>query len=157
MHHTPDRTPVPRMAFEISDGFFDRPGLRDLDPNEQQAVVQALFPRFMQMAYSGDAKPLCEPISQPQQMALETLADEVYFGGRAGCGKSYLLLMAAVMGHKRSIVYRQEYSQLDDLVDKSYEILRETGASFQRFNQDLAGYSRQPNPQVRGMHVRQRY
>ena len=130
MQHTPDITPVPRTAFEVSDGFFDRPGLRDLDPTEQQAVVQALFPKFLQMLTAGDAKPLCEPISEPQRLALETLADEVYFGGRAGCGKSFLLLMAACMAHKRSIIYRKEYSQLDDLTDKSYEILRDTGASF---------------------------
>ena len=130
MQHTPDITPVPRIAFEISDGFFNRPGLRDLDPNEQQAMVQTLFPKYMQLRLGGEAQAICAPISEPQKMTLDTIADEVYFGGRAGCGKSYLLLMAAILGHKRSIIYRKEYSQLDDLIDKSYEILRDTGASF---------------------------
>ena len=123
-------TPVPRAAFEISESFFQRPGLRDLGPDERNAMVQALFPLYQQRVLGETEKPLCEPISEPQKLALETLADETYFGGRAGCGKSYLLLMAAILGHKRSIIYRKEYSQLDDLIDKSYEILRNTGASF---------------------------
>ena len=77
-----------------------------------------------------NSAPLCIPISEPQKLAFDTPADETYFGGRAGCGKTFLLIMLGSMAHKRSIIYRKEYTQLDDIIDKSNEILGQTGASF---------------------------
>ena len=129
MPQTPLTSLPSRAAFETAAEMFDDLEIGDMSQKEQHLFVKMLYPEFQA---TGDviATPLCEPISEPQCMALETLADEVYFGGRAGCGKSYLLLMAAILGHKRSIIYRKEYSQLDDLIDKSYEILRDSGASF---------------------------
>ena len=95
MPQTPLTSLPSRAAFETAAEMFDDLEIGDMSQKEQHLFVKMLYPEFQA---TGDviATPLCEPISEPQCMALETLADEVYFGGRAGCGKSYLLLMAAI-------------------------------------------------------------
>lgn len=48
----------------------------------------------------------------PQQAALDSLADELFFGGAPGGGKSYLAIGAAITQHRNSIIFRRELSQL---------------------------------------------
>lgn len=72
------------------------------------------------------------PENIPQILAFITDADVLYFGGAAGGGKSDLLLGLAVTAHRKSIIFRREYKQLRELVDRSHEILEPTPA---RYNQ----------------------
>lgn len=50
-------------------------------------------------------------------------ADELFYGGSAGGGKSDLLLGLAATAHTRTIVFRREYPQLKALIDRSKEII----------------------------------
>jgi hypothetical protein len=59
----------------------------------------------------------------PQARALESPADELFYGGSAGGGKSDLLIGAALTRHKRSIIFRREYKQVKALEDRCQEIL----------------------------------
>lgn len=77
---------------------------------------------------AGDA--LWLPVSGPQLAAYLCEADELFYGGAAGGGKSDLLLGLALTSHLKSIVFRREFPQLRDLVLRSHEILAGTGATY---------------------------
>jgi len=79
-------------------------------------VVDDLFEQF-----SGSH--LWQPLDGPQVAALESEADELFFGGAAGGGKSWLLLGAASTQHRRSIIFRRELTQLRQLIDDSRDVL----------------------------------
>lgn len=70
------------------------------------------------------------PQSKPQWQALLSLADEVFYGGQAGGGKSDLLLGLGSIAHKKSIIYRREFAQMTGaggLIERSREILGRHG------------------------------
>lgn len=63
------------------------------------------------------------PHDGPQKMAFESQAFETLYGGSAGGGKSFLILMLAAMSHRRSIIFRRTYPNLRDLIETSLELL----------------------------------
>ena len=63
-------------------------------------------------------------------MAYESKADEIFYGGAAGGGKTDLLIGLALTAHQRSIIFRREYPQLKAIVDRCAEIIGDAG----RFN-----------------------
>ena len=70
-----------------------------------------------------DVDALWTPQSEPQRLALESEADEVYYGGAAGGGKTDLLIGAALTRHRRSVIFRREYAQHAAIIDRVKEIL----------------------------------
>jgi hypothetical protein len=70
------------------------------------------------------------PENVPQIQAYVSEADILYYGGAAGGGKSDLLLGLSVTAHKKSIIFRREYKQLRELIDRSTEILEDTKARY---------------------------
>jgi hypothetical protein len=58
----------------------------------------------------------------PQTAALESDADELLYGGAAGGGKTDLLLGAAMLGHRRAIIFRRVYPSLSAIVERAKEI-----------------------------------
>jgi len=70
---------------------------------------------------------LWTPIDGPQTQALVSEADELFYGGAAGGGKSDLLLGMAATQHTRSVIFRREYPQLRDLIDRADEIAGANG------------------------------
>lgn len=66
-------------------------------------------------------------LPNPQRAALESPADEVFYGGQAGGGKSDLLLGCAIAGHARAVIFRRTFPNLKALIDRSLEILGESG------------------------------
>lgn len=58
------------------------------------------------------------PNPGPQTDCLASLADETFFGGSAGGGKSALLCGTAVDDFDRSIIFRREYPQIKGLEDE---------------------------------------
>jgi len=85
------------------------------------------------------------PSNKPQMSAYCSEADVLYFGGQAGGGKSDLLLGLAVTDHKKSVIFRREYKQLRELIDRSEEILEGTSA---RYSQTLARWKNIPGRRV---------
>lgn len=66
--------------------------------------------------------PFWIPQTGPQTLAFESAADELFFGGAAGGGKSHLLLGLAATAHRKSLVLRREATQLKELTDNLLEI-----------------------------------
>jgi hypothetical protein len=67
------------------------------------------------------------PLPGPQQHAYDSPADELFFGGAAGPGKTQLLLGLAYTQHRRSIVFRREYSQLREIIEQSSQMIGSNG------------------------------
>ena len=88
---------------------------------------------FLLDGYEPDTKPLWTPNPpiggqpNPQQLAVESEADELFYGGAAGGGKTDLMLGLAFTQHKRSIIFRRVYPNLKAIIDRSYNIAGEHG------------------------------
>lgn len=67
------------------------------------------------------------PQPGPQTLAVYTEAQELFFGGAAGGGKTDLLLGLAATEHSQSIIWRREYPQLDAIVERSKELYNGLG------------------------------
>jgi len=76
------------------------------------------------------AAPLWTPLPGPQTDAYNSLADELFYGGAAGGGKSWLVLGLALTAHRRSIIFRREHTQLRQLIDDSRKLLTGRGARY---------------------------
>jgi len=96
--------------------------------------LQHLWPmadRLEMLSTNTEAANLWQPIpNSPQQAAYESLADELFYGGAAGGGKTDLVIGLAVTRHKKAIIFRREYPQLKDIVQRSHDLLGVTGAKY---------------------------
>src|SRR5712692_3740070 len=68
------------------------------------------------------------PLPGPQQQAYESLADEVFFGGAAGPGKTQLLLGLAYTAHRNSIIFRRESTQFREIIEQSQQMIGDNGS-----------------------------
>lgn len=80
------------------------------------AQERALWDLFEQQ------NPIWTPLKGPQTEAWLSEADELYYGGSAGGGKSALLVGLALTAHQKSIIFRREYGQLRDILDYSQQV-----------------------------------
>ncbi len=81
-------------------------------------------------AGNGDGPPgevNWKPSPGPQTMAYESEADELFYGGSAGGGKSSLLVGLALTRHRNSIIFRREYPQLTEIADQIEEVIGKRG------------------------------
>lgn len=70
------------------------------------------------------------PNAGVQTEAYFSPAEELFYGGAAGGGKSDLLIGLALTAHRKSIIFRREYPQLKDLALRSWELLSGSGAKY---------------------------
>jgi hypothetical protein len=68
------------------------------------------------------------PISEVQAAGYLSEADELFYGGAAGGGKTDLILGLATTAHRRSIIYRREFPQLRGIIERGNEIIGPHGA-----------------------------
>ena len=78
----------------------------------------------------SSSDPVWKPLPGPQTLAYYSEADETFYGGAAGGGKTDLILGLALTAHKDSIIFRREYPQLKGLVKRGKKILQGTGARY---------------------------
>lgn len=65
---------------------------------------------------------LWTPNPGPQTAAYESLADDLFYGGAAGGGKSDLLLGLGAEAHHRSVIFRREFPELTELMERAEEM-----------------------------------
>lgn len=78
---------------------------------------------------------LWSPLPGPQTAAFLSEADEVFYGGAAGGGKTDLLCGWGITGAKVGAIYRREYPQLRSIIDRLLEIV--PGADFNKVENRL--------------------
>lgn len=66
---------------------------------------------------------LWTPQPGPQTMAYQSEADELFYGGAQGGGKSDLLLGLAATRHYHSVIFRRTFPLHRALIERSREIL----------------------------------
>lgn len=83
-------------------------------------------------AAERDAGPLWLPLpdppgrAHPQRMALESPADELFYGGAGGGGKTDLLLGCGMTQHRNGVIFRTEFTQFRGalgMIERSREIV----------------------------------
>lgn len=95
------------------DEFLDYYGA--LDP-DQRAELEA-------MADEATAGRIWVPNPGPQTTAFFSEADEVFYGGQAGGGKTDLITGLALTEHERSLILRRQSSDTTAVVDRIAEVL----------------------------------
>lgn len=70
-----------------------------------------------------DEAPQWLPNPGPQSLALVSQADEIFYGGQAGGGKTDLIIGLALTIQHRSIIFRREAKQVQGIADRVAEIL----------------------------------
>ena len=61
------------------------------------------------------------PNPGPQTVAFNSLADELYYGGQAGGGKSDLGIGAALTSHEQSLILRRFSADADSLAERAIQ------------------------------------
>lgn len=101
---------------------------RDLEQSDAalRGALLELARRGETLSLSEEA--LWEPNAGPQVLALESEADELYYGGQAGGGKTDLLIGAALTRHTKSVIFRREYRQLRDVAERLRSLISGKGS-----------------------------
>lgn len=68
------------------------------------------------------------PREGAQTLGYYSKADITFFGGRAGSGKSDLLIGLALLEHEQSIILRRTYPQLKAIIKRSRQIMQKAGS-----------------------------
>lgn len=101
-----------------------------------KVLLGKISPERKQELFAGiiENKPIWVPTVGPQIDAYKSLADELFYGGQAGGGKTDLGIGLSLTKHERSLVLRRTHKQSQSLVDRYAAIL----GSRQLFNaQDM--------------------
>lgn len=98
------------------------PSLLDDVLNRLQQLPEAERKAIEEEAYAATAGMKWIPSAGPQTEAYFSKADILLFGGSGGAGKSDLGLGLAFTAHKRSLILRRKYTNLDGLIDRALQI-----------------------------------
>lgn len=90
-----------------------------LSPSAYQSMLKAKAERLKQQADNGKT---WQPNPGPQTDAYLSEADELFYGGAAGGGKTDLLLGLAGTQHHRSIIFRRVFPNMRSIIERSREI-----------------------------------
>ena len=99
----------------------------NLSPRFHQWLIRAAIRRVKDKSV---AKEIWTPQEGAQYDGFHCEADELFYGGQAGGGKTDLLLGLAFT-HRNSIIFRRQFAHLKALTSRSRELLRHIkGASY---------------------------
>jgi hypothetical protein len=104
-----------------------QPGLQPTTYQEAKALLAGLSPQEREQLedlISSSDQALWSPNPGPQAMAYYSEADEVFYGGSSGGGKSSLIIGLALTQHQRSLIVRLESTQLRGMIDDMARILK---------------------------------
>jgi hypothetical protein len=76
--------------------------------------------RYLERIHNRTAR--WKPQSVPQWQAFLSRADELFYGGAGGGGKSDLLLGLAGEAHEKSIIFRRVFPNLRELIERSRQL-----------------------------------
>jgi len=112
-----------------------RPADFPLGSLESRVAVRALLTRTNQTGTSHDGYPPgWSAKTAAQKAALESSADILFFGGAAGSLKTETMLVDAAreLGNPnlRAIIFRQQFTQMTDIVDKTHKLYKAMGANY---------------------------
>ena len=128
-------TPIPPAFMDLASDYLESLGLANLPASVKYAFAQDVYPRYLEKGKQGlPTTSLWVPYNTMQKLARASTAFEVLCGGKARSGKTDLLLGLALEDHDNSIIFRPEYSQMEALEERSRELLRDTGASYNASN-----------------------
>jgi hypothetical protein len=97
--------------------------------------LQKIRARLEVVKQSREAlRPVWTPYQGPQALGYDCQADELFYGGAAGGGKSDLLLGLAGTSHRKSLILRRQSTQLRELIDRAHQLFSDFG----RFNGSTA-------------------
>jgi hypothetical protein len=88
--------------------------------------------------FSDDGAVKWLPSPGPQRDAYDSAADVLLYGGEPGGGKSQLILGLAFNRHRRSLIMRRHYGELERLMDDALKI-----------HGSRNGFARSPQPRLR--------
>jgi hypothetical protein len=77
----------------------------------------------LQRAVLSKGKPIWFPNPGPQTQAYMSEADELFYGGSAGGGKTDLLVGLSLTEHKRALILRRTNKEASKLFDRYFDIL----------------------------------
>lgn len=98
-------------------------------PPNLDAVLTAHIVNSLTQAPSRLSEPVWMPQPGPQSAGYDSPADETFYGGSAGGGKTDLLLGLAGTAHRRSILFRRVFPSIRGLIERSREIFNRAGAA----------------------------
>lgn len=77
----------------------------------------------LKKAKQNSKSPLWQPFpDSPQEQAYYCEADELFYGGAAGGGKTDLILGLAGTAHQKSVIFRREFPQTRAMIERSREL-----------------------------------
>lgn len=92
-----------------------------LSPQEREELNRLLILR--------DRRPW-KPNPGPQSLAYYSKANKLYYGGAAGGGKTDLLVGLAGTRHYKSIIFRREFPQLRDVIQRIEEVFGDRAKTY---------------------------
>lgn len=96
----------------------------------QDEFIREIEEQFGLKKVEAAGEPIWKPLPGPQMMAYSSEADELFYGGAAGGGKTDLILGLSLTNHQNSIIFRREYPQLKGLLQRCKKILKGSGANY---------------------------
>lgn len=93
--------------------------LLELPEEERRAIAQEAFTATKEFEH-------WVPNPGPQTLAYYSEADELFYGGEAGGGKTDLLLGTAINAHQRSLILRRLNGEVHGLIERMQAILGHT-------------------------------
>ena len=107
---------------------------RSIDVKRVRAQAKIFRDSKLARSQGNVYPPGWEPRTEAQKAALASPADIVFFGGAAGSLKTETMLVDAARESSnpnlRAIIFRQQFTQMTDIVDKTLRLYNAMGAKY---------------------------